>query len=138
MSTKIFVNLPVADLPRSIAFYTAMGFTQNLQFSDATAACMVISEENYVMLLTHERFRGFSDAPIPDARKTTGLMIALDRASRAAVDVTANAALAKGGTEPRPARDLGFMYNRTIADPDGHRWEPFFMDMAAVPQQQQQ
>jgi uncharacterized protein len=136
MSTKIFVNLPVTDLPRSIAFYTAMGFTQNLQFSDDTAACMVISEENYVMLLTHEKFKGFSDAPIPDARKTTGLIIALELASHAAVDATAKAALAKGGSEPRPARDLGFMYNRTIADPDGHRWEPFFMDMAAVPQQQ--
>ncbi len=136
MSTKIFVNLPVTDLPRTIAFYTAMGFTQNLQFSDDTAACMVISEENYVMLLTHAKFKSFSDAPIPDARKTTGLMIALDRASRAAVDGTAKAALAKGGSEPCPARDLGFMYNRTIADPDGHRWEPFFMDMAAIPQKQ--
>ena len=136
MSSKIYVNLPVTDLRRSIAFYMAMGFSQNLQFSDDTAACMVISEENGVMLLTHEKFKGFSDAPIPDARQTTGLIIALELASRAAVDDTARAALASGGSEPRPATDLGFMYNRTIADPDGHRWEPFFMDMAAVPQQQ--
>ena len=136
MSSKIYVNLPVTDLRRSIAFYMAMGFSQNLQFSDDTAACMVISEENGVMLLTHEKFKGFSDAPIPDARLTTGLIIALELASRAAVDDTARAALASGGSEPRPATDLGFMYNRTIADPDGHRWEPFFMNMAAMPQQQ--
>lgn len=136
MSSKIYVNLPVTDLRRSIAFYMAMGFSQNLQFSDDTAACMVISEENGVMLLTHEKFKGFSDAPIPDARQTTGLIIALELASRAAVDDTARAALASGGSEPRPATDLGFMYNRTIADPDGHRWEPFFMNMAAMPQQQ--
>lgn len=134
MSTKIFVNLPVTDLPRSIAFYTAMGFTQNLQFSDETAACMVISEENYVMLLTHDKFRGFSDAPIPDAHRSTGLMIALERPSRADVDGVMKAALAAGGSEPRPAVDLGFMYNRTVSDPDGHRWEPFFMNMAQAPQ----
>ena len=136
MAAKIFVNLPVTDLPRSIAFYTALGFTQNLQFSDDTAACMVISEENYVMLLTHAKFKGFSDAPIPDAHKVTGLMVALECASRAAVDARMKAGLAAGGGEPRPATDLGFMYNRTIADPDGHRWEPFFMDMAAMPQKQ--
>ncbi|MBL8789888.1 MAG: lactoylglutathione lyase [Rhizobiales bacterium] len=133
--SKIFVNLPVTNLSRSIAFYKALGFTQNLQFSDDTAACMVISEENYVMLLTHEKFRGFSDSPIPDAHSNTGLMIALERGSRDAVDATANAGLLAGGGEPRPAMDLGFMYNRTISDPDGHRWEPFFMDMSQVPRQ---
>jgi uncharacterized protein len=131
---KIFVNLPVANLPRSIAFYKALGFTQNLQFSDDTAACMVISEDNYVMLLTHEKFKGFSAAPIPDAHSKTGLMIALERNSRADVDATSTAALSSGGAEPRPAVDLGFMYNRTISDPDGHRWEPFFMDMSQIPQ----
>ncbi|MFT3673026.1 VOC family protein [Aestuariivirga sp.] len=132
--SKIFVNLPVTNLSRSIAFYKALGFTQNLQFSDDTAACMVVSEENYVMLLTHEKFKGFSNAPIPDAHTKTGLMIALERDSREAVDAAATAALAAGGAEPRPAMDLGFMYNRTISDPDGHRWEPFFMDMSQAPQ----
>lgn len=131
---KIFVNLPVTDLPRSIAFYKALGFTQNLQFSDGTAACMVISEDNYVMLLTHEKFAGFSAAPIPDAHSTTGLMIALERNSRADVDAVSSAAISSGGAEPRPPVDLGFMYNRTISDPDGHRWEPFFMDMSQIPQ----
>lgn len=135
MSTKVFVNLPVTDLPRSIAFYTALGFTQNHQFSDDTAACMVISEDNYVMLLTHAKFKGFSDAPIPDAHTATGLMVALQCTDRADVDAKSQSALAAGGSEPRPATDLGFMYNRTIADPDGHRWEPFHMDMTAVPQQ---
>ena len=133
MATKIFINLPVSDLKRSIAFYTAMGFTQNLQFSDETAACMVVSEQNYVMLLTHAKFKGFSDAPIPDAKTSTGLMVAIDRTSRQHVDETMKAALAAGGSEPRPAVDLGFMYNRTVSDPDGHRWEPFFMDMAQAP-----
>lgn len=135
MGSKIFVNLPVANLANSIAFYKALGFTQNLQFSDDTAACMVISDDNYVMLLTHAKFKGFSDAPIPDAHSTAGLMVALQCADRADVDAKSKAALAAGGTEPRPATDLGFMYNRTIADPDGHRWEPFHMDMTAVPQQ---
>lgn len=135
MSTKIFVNLPVSNLAASIAFYKAIGFVQNMQFSDDTAACMVISEENYVMLLTQEKFKGFSDAPIPDAKTSTGLMIAMECGSRGAVDTTVSAALAAGGREPRPAVDMGFMYNRTVSDPDGHRWEPFYMDMSQVPKQ---
>lgn len=134
MGKKIFVNIPVKDLNRSISFYSALGFTQNLQFSDDTAACMVISEENYVMLLTHEKFKGFSRADIPDAEHLPGFMVAIECKSRPDVDATVNSGLAKGGSEPTPANDLGFMYQRTIADPDGHRWEPFFMDMSAMPQ----
>lgn len=133
MGCKIFVNLPVTDLSMSIAFYTALGFTQNHQFSDDTAACMVISEENYVMLLTHGKFQGFSNAPIPDAHSATGLMVAMQCANRDEVDAKSKAALAAGGSEPRPTTDLGFMYNRTIADPDGHRWEPFCMNMSDMP-----
>jgi uncharacterized protein len=134
MAKKIFVNIPVTDLTQSIAFYSALGFTQNLQFSDHTAACMVISEENYVMLLTHEKFTGFSAAPIPDAHKMPGFMVALECADRAEVDAIVKAGLEAGGSEPTPANDLGFMYQRTVADPDGHRWEPFYMDMSAMPQ----
>lgn len=134
MPKKIFVNLPVTDLNASIAFYAALGFNKNPQFSDDTAACMVISDENYVMLLTHEKFKGFSDTPIPDAKQQTGLMVALECANRAEVDAMMVAGLAAGGSEPRPGNDLGFMYQRTIADPDGHRWEPFHMDMAKMPQ----
>ncbi len=133
MGTKIFVNLPVKDLSATRAFYEALGFSFNPNFSDETAACLVISEDNYAMLLTHEKFKGFSDAPIPDAHTTTGLMIAIALDSKAAVDKMAKAALAAGGGEPRPASDMGFMYNRTISDPDGHRWEPFWMDPAAIP-----
>ena len=136
MATKMFVNLPVTELKRSIDFYAALGFTLNPQFSDDTAACMVISDENYVMLLTHEKFKGFSDNPIPDAHKSTGLMVAILCENREEVDGKMHSALARGGSEPRPATDLGFMYNRTIADPDGHRWEPFTMDMSAMPQPQ--
>ena len=131
--SKIYVNLPVTDLKKSIAFYSAMGFTQNLQFSDDTAACMVISDANYVMLLTHEKFKGFSENPIPDAHAQTGLMVALECANRTEVDVKASAALGAGGKEVRPISDLGFMYTRTIADPDGHRWEAFHMDMSQMP-----
>jgi predicted lactoylglutathione lyase len=85
------------------------------------------------MLLTQARFKGFSDAPIPDAKTSTGLMLALQLDDREAVDVFAKTALANGGGEPRPATDMGFMYNRTISDLDGHRWEPFFMDMTQMP-----
>jgi uncharacterized protein len=134
MAKKIFVNIPVTDLNKSIAFYSALGFTQNLQFSDHTAACMVISEENYVMLLTHEKFTGFSAAPIPDAHNMPGFMVALECADRAEVDAMVKAGLEAGGSEPTPANDLGFMYQRTVADSDGHRWEPFYMDMSAMPQ----
>jgi uncharacterized protein len=133
MGTKIFVNIPVSDLKKSIAFYSALGFTQNFNFSDETAACMVISEENYVMLLTHEKFKGFSAAPIPDAHKTPGFAVAIECADRAAVDAQVNAGLAAGGSEPTPTLELSFMYQRTIADPDGHRWEPFVMDMSQMP-----
>ena len=134
MAKKIFVNVPVKDLKKSISFYSALGFTQNLQFSDDTAACMVISEENYVMLLTHDKFKGFSGAALPDAHKLPGFMVAIECANRAEVDSMVTAGLSAGGSEPTAANDLGFMYQRTVADPDGHRWEPFFMDMAAMPQ----
>jgi hypothetical protein len=133
LSTKIFINLPVKDLDKTMAFYKALGFTFNPQFTDETAACMVISEENYAMLLTHEKFKGFSNMPIPDAHKSTGLMVAIALDNREAVDRMMTQALAAGGGEPRPAMDMGFMYNRTFSDPDGHRWEPFFMDMSAMP-----
>jgi uncharacterized protein len=132
MSTKMFVNLPVTDLKRSMAFYKALGFTFNPQFTDDTAACMVISEHNYAMLLTHQKFKMFATKPIPDAHKTTGVMIALALASKQAVDDMVGKAVKSGGKEPRPKQDHGFMVQRTIEDPDGHIWEPFFMDPAYV------
>lgn len=133
MPKMIFVNLPVADLSRSIAFYKAVGATQNLQFSDDTAACMVLSETIHVMLLTHDKWRQFTSKTIPDAHQSAQVMIALSETDKEAVDASvANAAGAGGKGDPNPTQDLGFMYGRSYADPDGHIWEVFWMDPAAV------
>jgi predicted lactoylglutathione lyase len=133
MTRMIFVNLPVADLPASMAFYEALGFTNNPQFTDATAACMVWSEFIYVMLLTHAKWRGFTDRAIPPSTSSeVSLALALD--SREAVDAMLAAAAAHGGTaDINPVQDMDFMYGRDLTDPDGHVWGPFWMDMAAMP-----
>lgn len=136
MTRMIFVNLPVADLARSTAFYAALGFTKNPQFSDDTAACMVLSDTIYVMLLTHAKWRTFTSRPIPPATSSE-VMLALSCDGRAAVDAMNAAAAGHGGTaDINPVQDLGFMYNRSLADPDGHVWEAFWMDMSAVTQGQ--
>lgn len=132
----LFVNLPVADLAQSRAFFEALGFAFNPQFSDDTAACLVLGEQQYAMLLTHAKFREFTPLPIADARRESAHLIALSLANRAEVDRVADAALAHGGSAFRPVEDLGFMYTRAIADPDGHVWELFHMDMAAFAQMQ--
>ena len=132
MSTKMFVNLPVKDLKKSMTFYKALGFTFNPQFTDDTAACMVISEHNYAMLLTHEKFKSFATKPIPDAHQTTGVLMALALDSKQAVDEMAAKALKAGGREPKPKRDYGFMVQRSFEDPDGHGWGPFWMDPSHV------
>jgi predicted lactoylglutathione lyase len=130
----IFVNLPVADVEKSTAFYEALGFVKNEQFSQAgTAASMAWSDEIVVMILSHEFFATFTPRPIADAKATTQVLIALSRDSRAEVDEIADAAASAGGTaDIRPAQDMGFMYSRAFADPDGHIFEPVFMDMAAA------
>ena len=129
----IFINLPVADLPRSIAFYEAVGATKNPMFSDDTAACMVVSDVIHVMLLTHDKWKGFTTRPIaPSTSSEVSLALALD--DREAVDAFNAAAAANGGTgDINPVQDLGFMYGRDVVDPDGHVWGPFWMDMAAMP-----
>jgi uncharacterized protein len=132
MSRKIFVNLPVKDLKKSMAFYKGLGFTFNPQFTDDTAACMVISEYNYAMLLTHDKFKSFATKPIADAHKTTGVLVALALDCKQAVDDMAAKAVKAGGKEPKPKADYGFMVQRTFEDPDGHTWEPFYMDPAHV------
>jgi predicted lactoylglutathione lyase len=133
MQKMIFVNLPVADLPKAMAFYAALGFTNNPHFSDDTAACMVWSETIHVMLLTHDKWRSFTRRPIPPTTASE-VMIALSFETREAVDALAGAAKAHGGTaDINPAQDHGFMYSRALADPDGHVWEAFWMDPAAVP-----
>ena len=132
MSTKMFVNLPVKDLKKSMEFFDALGFSFNKQFTNNDAACMVISEHNYAMLLTHEFFATFAKKPISDAHKSTEVLIALALESKAAVDDMVTKAVEAGGNEPRPKQDHGFMFQRTFEDLDGHIWEPFWMDPAHV------
>lgn len=132
MSSMIFVNVPVRDLPAAMAYYKALGFEHNPQFTDETAACIVIDETIFVMLLTHDKFKQFSPLPIPDPKRETQALYALSRDSREAVDAIADAGLGAGGSEVRPAQDMGFMYSRAIADIDGHVWEYVWMDMSQV------
>src|SRR3954467_3570435 len=122
MSKMIFISLPVADLDASITFYKALGFTNNPQFTDATAACMVWSEAIKVMLITHEKWRTFTTRPIPPSTSSeVALNVSCD--NREAVDAMNAAACANGGTaDINPVQDLGFMYSRDMADPDGHIW----------------
>jgi predicted lactoylglutathione lyase len=133
VSKMIFVNLPVADLEASMTFYKSIGFENNPQFSDDTAACMVWSEAINVMLHTHAKWRVFTSRPIPPATSSE-VMLTLSCDSRAAVDAMNEAAAAHGGTaDVNPAQDLGFMYNRSVTDPDGHIWEAVWMNPAAMP-----
>ena len=133
MSTMIFVNLPVRDLAATMAYYKALGFDHNPQFTDDTAACIVISDTIFVMALTHGKFTEFSSKPIPDSKTTTAALYALSCDSREAVDAIAEAGIKAGGTETRDVQDYGFMYGRAVADPDGHVWEYTWMDMSQMP-----
>jgi uncharacterized protein len=134
MPKMIFVNLPVADLPKSRAFYEAMGFTNNPAFTDETAACMVWSDTINVMILTHDKWRHFTSRPIPDSGSSE-VMLCISLDSRDEVNRLVDAGAAHGGTaDLNPPEDHGFMYQRTIVDPDGHVWEPMWMDMNAMPQ----
>ena len=132
MATKIFLNLPVKDLKKSMSFYSALGFKNNPQFTDDTAACMIVSEEIYVMLLTHPKFASFSPNPISDAKKNTEVMNALSCENRAAVDDYVRKAVASGGSTYNETKDYGFMYSHGFQDPDGHIWEVFYMDESHV------
>lgn len=132
MATKIFVNLAVKDLKRSIAYFEKLGFANNKQFTDETAACMVVSDDIFVMLLTHAKFQGFTNKEIADATKVTEVMTCLSADSRAEVDRLCDAALAAGGSKHMPPMDLGFMYLRTFNDLDGHVWEVVWMDPAKI------
>ena len=138
MPKLIFVNLPVADLAAATAFYEAIGAANNPQFTDDTAACMVFSDTIHVMLLTHDKFRQFTPRPVADAHATSEVLIAISADSRAGVDEITDKALAARGREAREKQDYGFMYSRSFEDLDGHIWEPFWMDMAALPAAQPQ
>ncbi len=135
MSTMIFVNLPVRDLPRAKTFFEALGFTFNPQFTDDTAACLVIEQGSiHAMLLTHEKFATFAPkaSAICDATRSTEVLIGLSRPSRAAVDELVRKAVAAGGTIFRDPEDHGFMYGHAFQDLDGHVWELIWMDPSAV------
>ncbi len=133
MTKMIFVSLPVTDLQASIRFYKALGFEQNPQFSDESSACMVWSKAISVMLLTHAKWRSFTQRPFP-AAGSCALMLSLVMDSREAVDAMNRAAANHGGqADVNPVDDLGFMYTRDLADADGHMWAALWMDPAAIP-----
>lgn len=134
MSTMIFVNLPSDDLEAAKAFYTALGCEINPLFTDENAAAIVWDETTFFMLLTREFFATFTEKKVADPRATAQSIIAFSRKDRADVDDTVKRGIAAGGAEPRPARDLGFMYSRTLEDPSGNILEFFYMDPAAVEQ----
>ena len=133
MTRMILVNLPVNDLKASMAFYKSIGFKNNSQFTDDTAACMVWSDAINVMLLTHAKWRTFTSRPIPPATSSE-VFLTLSCDSREAVDAMNKAASANGGTaDIDPVQDVGFMYNCNLADPDGHVWVAMWMNPAAIP-----
>ena len=132
MATKIFVNLPVKDLKKSIEFFSALGYTFNPQFTDETAASVIIGGNIFAMLLTHDKWKMFSSKPIVDANKSSEVIIALGVDSKAEVNRIADAAVKAGGKETRPPADYGFMQQRVFDDLDGHHWEVIYMDPAHV------
>lgn len=135
MAKQIFVNLPVKDLQRSIAFFTKLGFSFNPQFTDDHATCMIIGENIFAMLLVEGRFRDFTKKEISDAHKATEVLLALDVDSRKDVDSMVNAAVEAGGSIYMQPQDHGWMYQRSFADLDGHQWEILYMDINKFPQQ---
>lgn len=134
MATKIFVNLAVKDLDRSVEFFSKLGFTFNQQFTDDKATCMIISDNIFAMLLVEERFKDFTKKEICDAKKSTEVLIALDAESREKVDEIVNSAVKAGGSIYTEPQDHGWMYAHSFADLDGHQWEILFMDETALNQ----
>lgn len=135
MKPQIFINLPVADLKKSMNFYSQIGFVNNPTFTDETAACMKYSEEIFVMLLTPTKFKEFTKKEITDTRKEAAVINSISLDSNEKVNDTLEKVLAAGGTEPTEAKDYGFMQQRSFEDIDGHLWEVLYMDMTKVPQQ---
>jgi predicted lactoylglutathione lyase len=134
MATKIFVNLPVKDLNKSKEFFTKLGFNINPQFTDEKAACVVISEDIYAMILTENFFKTFTKKDIADAGKSTEAIIALSADSKEKVNEMADKAIEAGGKQSLDPQDHGFMYQRSFQDLDGHLWEVVWMDPAAINQ----
>jgi len=128
MPIQVFINLPVKDLEKSKAFFAHLGYNFNPQFTDNNAACMIVSDTIYVMLLTEPFFKGFINKSIADAHTTKEALICFSAESREAVDQLVNKALEAGGNCPTPTQDHGFMYYRSFEDLDGHHWEIMYMD----------
>ena len=133
MSTrKLFVNIMVGDLKKSMAFFSELGFTFNMQFTDDNAACMIVSEDAYFMLLTEKFFRGFTNKEPADLKTSNEALLGLSCDSRAGVDELVKKALAAGGSPAMPPQDHGFMYGHSFYDLDGHHWDIFWMDPATI------
>jgi uncharacterized protein len=132
MATKIFVNLPVKNLNRSVDFFTKLGFSFDAQFTDETATCMIVSEDIFVMLLTEAKFQEFTPKAICDATKSTEVLVCLSSESREQVDEMIRKAVAAGGTTYKEPQDYGFMYAHGFQDLDGHIWETMFMEPSAI------
>jgi predicted lactoylglutathione lyase len=132
MATKIFVNLPVKNLNKSIEFFTKLGFTFNQQFTDETATCMIVTDDIFVMLLTEEKFKTFALKEICDTKKYAEALVGLSLESRAKVDEMVRKAVSAGGTTYNEAVDHGFMYGHGFQDLDGHIWELIYMEPGAV------
>lgn len=133
MEKQVFINLAVKDLQKSMDFYTALGFTNNPQFSDDSGKCMVWSETIFVMIMTHEKFSTFATKPIADTKANIAGLFSLSVESVDEMNKIVANGLKAGGTEPNELRDYGFMQQRTIEDFDGHTWEVFYMDMSKMP-----
>jgi uncharacterized protein len=128
---QVFINLPVQNVQTSMAFYEALGFVNNPQFSDDAGKCMVWSEHIYVMLLSHEKFNSFATKPIADTKSALAGLFSLSVSSVQELNTIVENGLKAGGIEPHELRDLGFMQQRSIEDFDGHTWEIFYMDMSS-------
>lgn len=134
MATKIFVNLPVKDLDKSIAFFTKLGFTFNPQFTDENATCMIVSDDIFVMLLVEPYFKTFTKKEISNATKSTEVILCLSADSKEKVNEMVNKAVEAGGVTPNQLNDQGWMYQWGFQDLDGHLWEIAYMDQTAIPQ----
>ena len=132
MSRQIFVNLPVKNLNQSVAFFTKLGYVFNPQFTDETAACMIVSDDIFVMLLTEDKFKTFTPKAICDATKSTEVLVCLSSESRKEVDEMVRKAVAAGGTTYNEPQDHGFMYGHGFQDLDGHIWELVYMEPGAT------
>lgn len=133
--SKIFVNLPVENLDKSIAFFTKLGFTFNSQFTDETATCMILSDTIFAMLISHDRFKEFTNKEICNAHTHTEVLLAIQVGNKELVDQMVELALDNGGKSYSETKDYGWMYYRTFEDLDGHQWEITAMDESKMPKE---